>query len=373
MVVAARGPGYKKIRDPAAIRKDVPTIQSSIAGSVASKIDFHVPTDKILELAQYIKDQNMSVIMPKYILFSYKRAVSTREAYARRYATEELQDQKSNDGHIYFLWVMKHSFEMVKGNMTVQSISWSGAVPSTTSQYNIRGPIRTAETSAQASTVTPVTSSATEAAACTVDEVLVSEEERAELEAKGHELDRLARELELDMKTKAEEDLAMRNSCLLDDMREVVEQLVNNWLDTLKDVTNKGYLDITRATLMTEAALDLIRHQEDKLIQDSHNKGLGDFGSSLVTDDFFGKTARSVARIDRERTVTVGQPYPFRISRPSAQEIATQKLHSEDDYEFLVQYLLEEAVMAVSLFCFAPPFAIDLVLTIFIGCGEEIQ
>jgi len=185
------------------------------------------------------------------------------------------------------------------------------------------------------------TTSATEATVAETEEA-----EQAEREAKGHQLDELARKFELDMKTMAREDLAMRKSCLSDDMRKVVEQLEDYWHDTIKESTDKDYLDNIRATLMTEAALDLIRGQEEVLIQETHEKRLGEFDSSLVTDEFFGKTARSVTKIDGERRDNVGQPYPFLISRPSVQDITALGLHSGEDYEFLVQYLLEAIVLA---------------------------
>ena len=81
------------------------------------------------------------------------------------------------------------------------------------------------------------------------------------------------------------------------------------------------------------------------LVRETQEKGLGEFDSSLVTDESFGKTARSVTRINRERRDKFNQPYPFSIPRPSVQEIATLGLHSEKDYEFLVQYLLEAIVL----------------------------
>jgi len=348
LVVTAREFGHE-IRDPAVSLQEITLQQPSISGSIVSKAKYDITTDEILELAEYIKNQNMTATMPRFVLLSHKRAVKTREAYAQRYATEELRFKESNDGHTYFLSVLKQCFELIKENIKIQSAGRPTTFTSASSRYNLSTSSQSSETLAQVSIAVLPTSSATEASDLAMNEATVAETEQAEQaehEAKGHQLDELARKFELDMKTMAREDLAMRKSCLSDDMRKVVEQLEDYWHDTIKESTDKDYLDNIRATLMTEAALDLIRDQEEVLIQETHEKGLGEFDSSLVTDEFFGKTARSVTRINRERRDNLSQPYPFSISRPSVQEIATLGLHSEEDYEFLLQYLLETIVLA---------------------------
>jgi hypothetical protein len=149
------------------------------------------------------------------------------------------------------------------------------------------------------------------------------------------------------MKVKAEEDLAMQKSCLADDMRKVVEQLELDWEGTLKNLTQEGHLGELQVTLMTEAALDLFRHQEDALVREAEEKGLQAFDASLLTDDFFGKTARSFAKLEAERRAR-GVGYIFLASRLSAQEVASGVLHSRAEHEFLAQYLQEASFEAVS-------------------------
>jgi hypothetical protein len=198
-------------------------------------------------------------------------------------------------------------------------------------------------TPAPVSTPTPQT---TDAATATPPETAEAEAE-AERETAGHELDALARKLELDMKVKAEEDLAMLKSCLADDMRKVVEQLELDWEDTLKDPTQEGHLGEVQATLMMEAALDLVRYQDDALVRKAEEKGLQAFDASLINDDFFGKTARSLAKLEAERRAR-GVGYIFLASRLSAQEVASGVLHSRAEHEFLAQCLQEASFEAVS-------------------------
>jgi hypothetical protein len=154
----------------------------------------------------------------------------------------------------------------------------------------------------------------------------------AEKEAAGHELEKLARQLELDMKTKAEEDLAMQKL---------------DWEDTLKDPTREGHLGEVQATPMTEAALDLVRHQEDALVREAEEKGLQAFDASLITNDFFGKTARSLSKIEAQRRLH-GAGYIFYVSRLSEEQATAENLHSPKEYEFLAQYLMEAGLEVVS-------------------------
>jgi hypothetical protein len=174
-----------------------------------------------------------------------------------------------------------------------------------------------------------------------------AEAAEAEREAVGHELDRLARKLELDMKTKAEEELAMQKSCLTDDMRKTVEQLEVDWEDTHKDLTLEDHLGEVQATLMTEAALDLIRHQEEVLVRKAEEKGLKVFDASLVTDGFFGKTARSLTKFESYRKKR-GEGYMFLVSGLNAQEIASGDYHSNSEHEFLAHYIQEASLEVVS-------------------------
>ena len=147
LVVTARGFGHK-IRDPAVSLQEITSQQSSIAGPVVSRAKYDITTDKILELAEYIKNQNMTATMPRFVLLSHKRAVKTRETYAQRYATQELRVKESNDGHIYFLWVLKHCFELIKENIKVQSAGRPTTVTSASSRYDISTSSQSSETSA---------------------------------------------------------------------------------------------------------------------------------------------------------------------------------------------------------------------------------
>ncbi|KAF1838149.1 hypothetical protein BDW02DRAFT_489872, partial [Decorospora gaudefroyi] len=132
LVVTARAFGHK-IRDPAAVLQDAAKQQPSgrlngkarkaappIAALSASKIKYDITTDKTLELAEYVRGQDMVATMPKFVWHSYKRAIKTRERYAARYAKEELTDKKGNDGHAYFLWVLKRCHEIFEKNLKVQ-------------------------------------------------------------------------------------------------------------------------------------------------------------------------------------------------------------------------------------------------------------
>ena len=250
LVVTARGFGHE-IRDPAVSLQEITPQQPSIAGSIVSKAKYDITTDEILELAEYIKNQNMTATMPRFVLLSHKRAVKLREAYAQRYATEELRIKESNDGHTYFLWVLKQCFELIKENIKVQSAGRPTTVTSASSRYNFSTLSQSSETTAQAPIDVLPTSSATEASDLAIDEGTVAETEQAEQEereAKGHQLDELARKFELEMKTMAREDLSVRKFCLSDDMRKVIEQLEDYWHDTIKESTDKDYLDNICAT-----------------------------------------------------------------------------------------------------------------------------
>ena len=61
----------------------------------------------------------MSSTMPKFVWYSYKRAVRTRQAYAERYAQEELSERTSDSGHIYFLWLLRHCHEILEKKVKV--------------------------------------------------------------------------------------------------------------------------------------------------------------------------------------------------------------------------------------------------------------
>jgi hypothetical protein len=192
----------------------------------------------------------------------------------------------------------------------------------------------------------------------------------AEQEAVGNKLDELARKFELNVETESKEDidtkrnlesktrtkeeLALRKSCLVDDMRKAVIQLEHDWEDTYKDTGADCYLDEIRATLMTEATFDLVRHKEEVLVKEADEKGLTAFDPSLKTDEFFGKTARSLERIESERRKST-PGYLFLAACLSDQDISTQRY--SDDHEFLVHYLHESGLEHVS------PSDLALVLT----------
>ncbi|KAI4639701.1 hypothetical protein J4E93_009055 [Alternaria ventricosa] len=317
--------------------------------STASKTNYIISTEKILDLAKHIADHTETSTMPKFVWYSYKRAVRTRQAYADRYAQEELSDATSNDGHIYFLWLLKHCHKILIKKIAVQAVS----KPETANAAQLRFNIATEPTLAPS--LLPIPECAQQAIGNsqeTVPEEITAAE--AEQEARGHKLDQLARKFELDMKVKqdaeaeleaerkAKEEIALRKSCLADDMRIIVEQLESDWNDTHKAASNEGYLDETRATLMTEAAFHLIRHKEEALVKEAHEKGLPPFDPSLDDDDFFGKTSKALRKIEAERRSQPGE-YLFFAPRSIIQDDIANR-HTNEDYDFLVHYLFEAAL-----------------------------
>jgi hypothetical protein len=360
LVITARDFGYA-IDDPALLLKTTPEKSGRLKGAArkaaakqpALVVDTAVPkkkysisTEVILELAEFIGQLDMTISMPKFVWYSYKRAVTTREKYAERYATDELTDKESNDGHLYFLWVLKRCREIFEAKVKVQSV----ARPATQASGNARR--YTSSTSrpatAPAAAPMPVPETATPTANAShqtvVDEAAAVE---AEKEAKGHLLDELARKVECDWKVKEEEDLTLRKSCLSDDMKNILEELELVYKDTHKDVVDEGYMDETWAVLKTEAAIDLIRHEELSMIRHAQENDLQPFDPSLENDEFFGRTARSLAKIETARREQ-GAAYIFLISRPNYQQIGVDDLHPEDEYEFLVHYFQEAGLEVVS-------------------------
>ncbi|KAI4608052.1 hypothetical protein J4E83_009235 [Alternaria metachromatica] len=317
--------------------------------ATASKTNYVISTEKILDLANHIADHEETSTMPKFVWYSYKRAVRTRQAYADRYAQEELSKTASDDGHIYFLWLLKHCHTILKKKIAVQAVSR----PETAAPAQLRFNIATEPKSAPS--LLPVPESASQAVdnsqETIAEEITAAEAER---EARGHKLDQLARKFELDMKVKqdaeaeleakrkAKEEIALRKSCLADDMHIIVEQLESDWNDTHKADDNEDYLDETRATLMTEAAFHLIRHKEEVLVKEAHEKGLPPFDPSLDDDDFFGKTSKALRKIEAERRSQPGE-YLFFASRSIIQDDVANR-HSNEDYDFLVHYLFEAAL-----------------------------
>lgn len=364
LVVTARAAGHS-IRSPATLlqeaTKSLPSTRKkgkarktaqvsefteaapSIATMASSKAKYPITTTQILKLAEYIGHQKRTVTMPKFVQLSWKRAVATREKYAESYAKEECVDQVANDGHIYFLWVLRRCHEILKDKVKAPNSKLPATVEPASRLHAISTTLEAVPKPVETHTGVPEADPATEV------DVNDKATQEAEQEASHNELEKMARNFELDMKTKIGEELALRKTCLADDMRKVVEQLTRDWEDTHKDPIDEGYLDEVRATLMTEAALELISYQEMVLAKQSDEESLGDMDSSLATDEFFGKTARSLARIEGERKLQAGAPYPLLMSRLTAQEIETDEFLPEEEYEFLVHYLHEANFELVSL------------------------
>ncbi|KAH6883029.1 hypothetical protein BKA58DRAFT_28850 [Alternaria rosae] len=321
-----------------------------IANSTASKTNYVISTEKILELAKHIANHKETSTMPKFVWYSYKRAVRTRQAYADRYAQDELSETASEDGHIYFLWLLKYCHTILMKKVVVQAVSRS----KTAAPAQLRFNIATEPTSATSPHLVsaPALHTVDNGQNAMAEEAAATEAER---EAIGHTLDELARKFELDMKAKQDtevelekgrkykEELALRKSCLVDDMRIIVEQLESDWDDTHKATGDKDYLDEIRATLITEAAFDLIRRKEEVLVQETHEKGLPPFDPSLDDDDFFGKTATALRKIEAERRGSEPGEYLFFASRLIIQDDVAKR-HSNEDYDFLVHYLFEAAL-----------------------------
>ncbi|RII21134.1 hypothetical protein CUC08_Gglean000296 [Alternaria sp. MG1] len=325
---------------------------SSTASLTTSKGKYSISTETILKMARHIAAKKMSSTMPKFVWYSYKRAVRTRQAYAERYAQEELSERTSDSGHIYFLWLLRHCHEILEKKVKVQSV----AKPVTAKSADLRYSITTTPMSAVTPNPTPGSTLEVDNANLDVvaDENAAAE---AEQEAVGNKLDELARKFELNVETESKEDidtkrnlesktrtkeeLALRKSCLVDDMRKAVIQLEHDWEDTYKDTGADCYLDEIRATLMTEATFDLVRHKEEVLVKEADEKGLTAFDPSLKTDEFFGKTARSLERIESERRKST-PGYLFLAACLSDQDISTQRY--SDDHEFLVHYLHESGL-----------------------------
>jgi hypothetical protein len=286
-------------------------------------------------MARHIAAKKMSSTMPKFVWYSYKRAVRTRQTYAERYVQEELSERTSDSGHIYFLWLLRHCHEILEKKVKVQSV----AKPVTAKSADLRYSITTTPMSAVTPNPTPGSTLEVDNANLDVvaDENAAAE---AEQEAVGNKLDELARKFELNVeteskehidtkrnlesKTRTKEELALRKSCLVDDMRKAVIQLEHDWEDAYKDTGADCYLDEIRATLMTEATFDLVRHKEEVLVKEADEKGLTAFDPSLKTDEFFGKTARSLERIESERRKST-PGYLFLAACLSDQDISTQR------------------------------------------------
>jgi hypothetical protein len=360
LVITARDFGYA-IDDPALLLKNTPEKSGRLKGAArkaaakqpaplvdiaAPKKKYSINTEVILELAEFIGRLDMTISMPKFVWYSYKRAVKTRQKYAERYATGELTNVESNDGHYYFLWVLKRCREILEAKVKVQSV----ARPATQAFRNVQRNTSSTSRPATAPAAAPMSAQEPVSPAVSPDHQILADEAaaaEAENEAKGHLLDELARKLECDWKAKEEEDLALRKSCLSDDMRDILEQLEFVYKDTHKDIADEGYMNETWAVLKTEAAIDLIRHEELSMIQHAEENDLEPFDACLESDEFFGKTARCLAKIETARREG-GTAYIFLVPRPSGQQIAADDLHTDEEYEFLVHYLQEASLEVVS-------------------------
>ena len=113
------------------------------------------------------------------------------------------------------------------------------------------------------------------------------------------------------------------------------------WLAVTARATLEGHLGEIPATLMTEVTLDLIRHQE------AEEKGLSAFDASLIAEDFFGKTARSLSKFESDWK-TRGEGYMVLVSGLKAQEIASGDYHTNSEHEFLAHYIQEASLEVVS-------------------------
>jgi hypothetical protein len=328
------------------------TSTSSIATSSAPKTKYIISTETIPKLAKHIADHKETSTMPKFVWYSCKRAIRTREAYANRYAQEELSDTTSNDGHTYFLGLLKYCHETLKAKIRVQAVGRT--TNATPSQLRFSLPTELTTTAIPHTIPESVPESVNSSQAILAEETTADE---AELEAAGHKLDELARKFELNMKAKhdeleevrkSKEEIALRKSCLADDMRTIIVQLESDWNDTHKAADEVGFLNEIQATLMTQAAFDLTRRKEEVLVQEAHENHLPQFDPSLDQDEFFGKTARSLKKIEAERRRSTPGQYLFLVSQLETHHDATN-LHSSDDYDFLVHYLFEAGLEPVSL------------------------
>jgi hypothetical protein len=334
------------------------TSTSSIATSSAPKAKYIISTETIPKLAKHIADHKETSTIPKFVWYSCKRAIRTREAYANRYAQEELSDTTSNNGHTYFLGLLKYCHETLKAKIRVQAVGRT--TTATPAQLRFSREAEPTATSIPHAIPTSVPEPVSSSQAILAEETAADE---AEQEAAGHKLDELARKFEINMKAKHDalegerhykEDIALRKSCLADDMRTIIVQLESDWNDTHKAAGEVGFLDEIRATLMTEAAFDLIRRKEEALVQEAHEKHLPQFDPSLDQDKFFGKTARSLKKIEAERRRSPPGQYLFLVSRLETHQDATN-MHSSDDYNFLVHYLFEAGLEPVSLLSITLP------------------
>lgn len=272
---------------------------------------------------------------PSFVLHNtdqllYQRAVKVREQYAQRYAQEELASQQSNDGHAYFLEVLRRCLKAIESKINVQAVARSASKAQTGSvTQNTMADLTLEETESEGEDETR------------------AEDGDAEKSAAAQTINEIALKIECDMKAKAGEEVALRKSCLISDMRIVLEELVSVWEDTRKDRSEEGFLDEASATIITEAAIELLRHQELALRTHAQESAVENFDFYLDTDEYFGKTSRTLKMIVIERRQQ-GSEYFFVVPRPSAQDIATEGLHSSDEHEFLVQCLQEAGLELVS-------------------------
>lgn len=95
--------------------------------SISSVRNYPITTERILELARFIAQQEGTIPMAPIVWHSYKRAVKLREKYVKQYAKDELSDQTDNNGHAHFIWVLKKCAEALNTSVKVSPVTRNAA------------------------------------------------------------------------------------------------------------------------------------------------------------------------------------------------------------------------------------------------------
>jgi hypothetical protein len=106
-----------------------------------------VSSAEILKQAEFLSRRTETIVMPRPVWQSYKRALAGQKQYAARYAEEALVENAEVDGHVAFIEVLEKSAEYIQDIATVQRIASATAPKSESTEVKLSNLLRSLELS----------------------------------------------------------------------------------------------------------------------------------------------------------------------------------------------------------------------------------
>jgi hypothetical protein len=321
-----------KARTEARKAKEAEALRSTREAPKPTSYSYQVSTDELLRLARHLRDLQETFIMPKYVWRAYKDAIRGRQKYANKFTAEE-PEHEGNEGHVYFLEILRQIISILQGCVLVQTMA---GMPDLSHQDQ---GTKAVENLFMQLSIDPV-------------DDMIEEGDDSNVDTMEDITSTSASPARYEPKLNPTEDNKLLWFCFLDDAADLQDFTVRLWQSYLEG--GDGAPGLPVVTFLTEAAMaQIVMLEETTNIQVTSERGL----TMKTLHDHPEWLPATMTTLSLKRAISKDPTYPISVPhslpRMSEQLVSLMnrfpksfELVAKD--HFLIQYLMDLCLQEVS-------------------------